>query len=69
VTTGGFNRYIPYAYLVSTAPNPAFVFIAGSKEEQAFAAKLAEQQARAAKEQLSIYSVYWRVEPLAPMRW
>ena len=36
VISGGFNRYIPYAYYVSVSENPGFVFISGSKEELSF---------------------------------
>jgi len=68
VTSGGFNRYLPYAYLVSVAPDPAFVFIQGSEQEKAFLARLAEVSATSRRENISIYSVYWQVSPLDRVR-
>jgi hypothetical protein len=64
VTSGGFNRYIPYAYEVSVAPDPAFVFVTGSPEETAFAAKMTRQGTTAAQDRVSIYTVYSQVNPL-----
>jgi hypothetical protein len=68
VLSGGFDRYIPYAHLVSVFDNPAFVFIAGSREEQAFLGKLEERGGRAVREEVSVYSVYSRVVPLEAVR-
>lgn len=68
VISGGFNRYIPYAHSVSEAPNPAFVFVAGSKEESAFIARLRERQVEARKDGISAYSVYWQAMPLERAR-
>jgi hypothetical protein len=41
VIADGFNRYIPYAYWVSVAERPAWVFVADGGEERAFQTKLA----------------------------
>lgn len=68
VVSGGFNRYIPYAHAVSVAPKPAFVFIAGSREEAAFKAKLAATSGRASQASVSVYTVYRDVEPLNQFR-
>lgn len=68
VISGGFNRYIPYAYEVSVSPNPAFVFVSGSGEEADFVARMARTQASAARESVSIYAVYSRVVPLDMVR-
>lgn len=64
VASGGFNRYLPYAQLVSASPDPAFLFVAGSQEESAFTARLVERGVDAWKESVSIYSVYWGASPL-----
>ncbi|MGI5835720.1 MAG: hypothetical protein ACOX87_04400 [Chloroflexota bacterium] len=68
VISGGFNRYIPYAHLVSVAPNPAFVFITDSSEERSFLTKLMERQVEAESHRVAIYSVYWQVTPLENIR-
>ena len=68
VISNGFNRYYPYSNLVSTARDPAFVFVAGSKEENDFLARLAERQVEARRDEVSIYSVYSRVTPLDRIR-
>jgi hypothetical protein len=68
VLSGGFNRYVPYAHLVSISDNPAFVFIAGSKEERAFLTRLAQREGRSLREEVSIYTVYSHVAPLQEMR-
>ncbi len=64
VISGGFNRYIPYAYEVSVAPNPAFVFIDGSPEEKAFVDRMQERGVVAKSEKVSIYRVFWAATPL-----
>ncbi len=64
ILSGGFNRYIPYAYAVSVSPNPAFVFIEGSEEERAFLERLGERGVKAREDRVSIYSVYWQATPL-----
>lgn len=68
VMSGGFNRYVPYAHLVSIAPDPAFVFVAGSKEEAAFDVRLAQAGARAQRDTVSIYSVYSQVDPVEAVK-
>lgn len=64
VISGGYNRYIPYAHFVSVAPNPAFVYITGSGEENAFLTKLMERQIEVKSDRVSVYSVYWQATPL-----
>jgi len=68
VLSGGFNRYIPYAHEVAVSSNPAFVFIAGSQEESAFVDKLRERGVKAKRDVVSIYAVYWDVNPLEQAR-
>lgn len=68
VTSGGFNRSIPYAHAVSVHDRPAFVFVSGLEPEREFRAKLAQEGARASVAQVSIYTVFWDVEPLSPFR-
>lgn len=68
VLSGGFNRYIPYAYQVSIAANPAFVFVEGSREERAFVDLLKERGVTAKRDVVSIYSVYWQATPLDRVR-
>lgn len=68
VISGGFNRYVPYAHLVSVAPNPAFVFVQGSPGEAALEARLEEMGGQARRETVSIYSVYWDATPLESAR-
>ncbi len=68
VISGGFNRYIPYAHLVSVSPCPAFLFVAGSEDEAAFLARLRERQVEVRKDVVSIYSVYWQATPLDRIR-
>lgn len=64
VISGGFNRYIPYAYEVSVSPRPAFVFVAGTKEERLFVDRLREHGVRTSAGTVSIYNVYWDLFPL-----
>lgn len=63
VVSGGFDRYMPYAHLVSIAPDPAFVFVSGRPEEEAFRQKLAALGASAVREEASIYVVYYNIQP------
>lgn len=64
VSSGGFNRYVPYSHLVSVAQNPVFVFISGSREEQAFTARMEQRGVVAVRHQLSVYSVFSDPLPL-----
>jgi hypothetical protein len=64
VMSGGFNRYIPYAYQVKVALNPAFVFIKGSKEESVTLQRWTDAGVEARRERVSIYTVYWDARPL-----
>lgn len=66
--SGGYNRYIPYAYLVSVAPDPAFVFVYGSKEEQDWLQRWRDRGVQADKDIVSIYSVYHAARPLEAAR-
>lgn len=68
VNSGGYNRFAPYAHLVATSPHPAFVFVRGSREEQAFLERLREAGGQASIADVSIYRVYSRVTPLDPLR-
>jgi len=68
VSSGGFNRYIPYAHYVSVVPNPAFVFVAGSKEESEGLARWRERGVKAKSERVGPYSVYWQAVPLEAAR-
>ncbi len=63
VISGGFNRYLPYAHAVSTAPRPAFVFVAGRVEEKEFTSKLAALGGSSARDEVSIYVVYYDFQP------
>ena len=64
VSSGGFNRYVPYAYLVSVAQNPVFVFISGSREEQAFTARMEQRGVESDRHHLSVYTIYSDPIPL-----
>ncbi len=68
VISDGFNRYIPYAYWVSVADRPAWVFVADGAEERAFQAKLAQARASWHTLRVSIYRVYYDVDPVQPLR-
>ena len=65
VISGGFNRYVPYAYEVSVAPDPAFVFVTGSPEEKAFVEKVTRTGASANLDHVAVYSVYWHLSSRA----
>ena len=68
VSSGGFDRLGAIAYYVAVSQRPAFVFLSGSPQEAAFEARLAAVRGRAERRQVSIYSVYSRVEPLEQLR-
>jgi len=68
VSSGGYNRYIPYAHYVSVVSNPAFVFVAGSKEEGEELSKWRERGVTARSERVGVYSVYWQAVPLEAAR-
>ncbi len=68
VTSGGFNRYIPYAHQVKVALNPAFVFVQGSKDEVATLQRWREAGVEAQQARVSIYAVYWDARPLERAR-
>jgi hypothetical protein len=68
VSSGGYNRFAPYTYYVTESADPAFVFIAGSREEVAFATRLASFGGDAHRDSVGIYAIYRRVEPLALLR-
>ena len=68
VISGGFNRYIPYAYEVSVAPDPAFVFVSGSPEEKEFLTKMDLAGAHATVDHVAVYSIYWRLSSLDGLR-
>ena len=68
VISGGFNRYLPPADNVQRTPNPAWVFEAGVDAEQAFLEQLAAVGGRAQVANVSVYRVYYDVEPLEAIR-
>ena len=68
VSSGGYNRFAPYTYYVTESPDPAFVFIAGSREENAFATRLASFSGNAQRASVGIYAIYRRVQPLDLLR-
>ena len=68
VISGGFNRYLPPADNVQRTPNPAWVFEPGVDAEQAFLQQLAAVGGRARVATVSVYRVYFDVEPLEAMR-
>ena len=68
VSSGGYNRYLAYAHLVSIDPEPAFVFVRGSLEEAAFRRQLSSAGGRAGEHDVSIYRVYLRAQPLGRLR-
>ena len=68
VISGGFNRYLPPADNVQRTPNPAWVFEAGVDAEQVFLQQLAAVGGHAQVATVSVYRVYYDVEPLEAMR-
>ena len=68
VISGGFNRYLPPADNVQRTPNPAWVFEPGMDAEQAFLQQLAAVGGRAQVADVSVYRVYFDVQPLPAMR-
>ena len=63
VVAGGFNRYPPYVAAVARAPDPAFVFVAGSPTEERFRALLAASGAAARRETVAHFAVYTAIQP------
>ncbi len=53
----GFNRYLPYLFMVKQAPHPAYLFPAGSAPDQAIALKLG-QNSQYQHVLLDGYSIY-----------
>jgi 4-amino-4-deoxy-L-arabinose transferase-like glycosyltransferase len=68
VISGGFNRYLPPADNVQRTPNPAWVFEPGTDAEQAFLERLADVGGHARVADVSVYRVYFDVQPLEAMR-
>ena len=68
VSSGGYNRFAPYAYFVSISERPAFVFVGGSPKQTEFEARLRDAGGQAVRESVSIYDVYSAVEPLDRLR-
>jgi hypothetical protein len=68
VSSGGYNRFAPYAYLVAVSDRPGFVFVSGSPEQQVFELRLREWSGSAVAETVSIYTVYRDVVPLDSVR-
>jgi 4-amino-4-deoxy-L-arabinose transferase-like glycosyltransferase len=68
VISGGFNRYVPPADNVQRTPNPAWVFEPDMDTEQAFLEQLAAVGGRAQVANVSVYRVYFDVQPLEVMR-
>jgi hypothetical protein len=68
----GWNRYPPYVTEVERSPNPAYIFVAGSEDEQAFAGYLMSQSIRYEVKSIAPYAVYWNLSsrvsfPLKPV--
>lgn len=57
----GWNRYPPCVAEVKNSPNPAYIFIAGSKEERSFADYLLAQNIQYDAQSIIIYTVYWNL--------
>jgi hypothetical protein len=68
VISGGFNRYLPPADNVQRTPNPAWVFEPGTDAEQAFLERLTDLGGHAQVADVSVYRVYFDVQPLEAMR-
>jgi hypothetical protein len=68
VSSGGYNRFAPYAYFVSITERPAFVFVGRSPERTEFETRLRDVGGHAVRESVSIYEVYSGVEPLDRLR-
>jgi hypothetical protein len=61
VIGGGYNRYIPYAHLVSVAEHPAHVFLAGTREERLFAARLEREEIAYRRAEAGGYTIYYEL--------
>ncbi|HLF28658.1 MAG TPA: glycosyltransferase family 39 protein [Anaerolineae bacterium] len=57
----GWNRYPPYAKEVDRAENPAYVFVAGSDEAEAFAGYLSTNMIEHDTSQIDIFRVFWNL--------
>jgi hypothetical protein len=68
ISSGGYNRFAPYAYYVAESAAPGFVFISGSAEQRQFQARLAEVGGSAEEAQVGIYTIYQRAKPLDQLR-
>ena len=67
----GWNRYPPYAAEVESSARPAYIFVAGSTDEQTFARYLIGQNVAYQVQSLAPYVVYWNLSipvrfPLRP---
>jgi hypothetical protein len=62
----GWNRHPPYAAEVKRSPRPAYIFVAGSTDEQTFARYLIAQNVAYQIQSLAPYVVYWNLS--APVR-
>ncbi|MCL5997789.1 MAG: hypothetical protein M1546_17300 [Chloroflexi bacterium] len=59
--TIGWNRHIPYAVAVEESTDPAYVFLADSPEEQAFAQHLGAHGITHRLDHVLIYTIYWEL--------
>jgi hypothetical protein len=62
----GWNRHPPYAAEVERSPRPAYIFVAGSTDEQTFARYLIGQNVVYQVQSLAPYVVYWNLS--SPVR-
>jgi hypothetical protein len=60
----GFNRYIPYAYEVSVAESPAYVFLAGTESDAEFARRMQAEGVTYRKDEVGPYVVYRDLRPV-----
>jgi hypothetical protein len=68
VWSGGFGRRASYSHLVFIAADPAFVFARETTGDAAFRAHLSAVGGNAVAEDVGVYRLYTRVEPLDAMR-
>ena len=59
--TVGWNRHIPYAVAVEESTDPAYVFLADSPEERAFAQHLGTRGIMHRRDHVLIYTIYWEL--------
>jgi len=57
----GWNRYPPYIAEVEKSPDPAYIFVAGSDQEQAFVDYLVAQHIEYDTEWITIYALHWNL--------